>query len=115
MLKLHIGCVTNSHRRLVTRTLRNTALLDYFEAIITADDVLRPKPAPDMILKVCRELGVMPSSAVFVGDTETDLIAAARAGCIFVGYQMDTSISIKGLEELAGWIKMEMNRPVSRT
>jgi phosphoglycolate phosphatase-like HAD superfamily hydrolase len=51
----------------------------------------------------------MPSSAVFVGDTQTDLEAAARAGCIFVGYRMDTSISVNGLEEFAGWIKMKMN------
>lgn len=40
-----------------------------------------PKPAPDMVLELCDELGVAPADALVVGDTTYDLDMAAHAGC----------------------------------
>lgn len=44
------------------------------------------KPAPDMVLTALRRLGVEPSEAVYVGDSDVDLQTAANAGlpCISV-------------------------------
>ncbi|ASK27412.1 HAD-IA family hydrolase [Neisseria chenwenguii] len=38
------------------------------------------KPAPDMVLKLCDETGLMPSETLVVGDTTYDLEMAANAG-----------------------------------
>ncbi|WP_373754480.1 HAD-IA family hydrolase [Neisseria weixii] len=38
------------------------------------------KPAPDMVLKLCDELGLMPSETIVIGDTTHDLDMAANAG-----------------------------------
>jgi phosphoglycolate phosphatase len=46
---------------------------------------LRPKPAPDPLLAALEGLGVGPSAAVMVGDSEVDEVAARAAGVRFVG------------------------------
>lgn len=42
------------------------------------------KPAPGMLLAACKAGNVMPCEAVFVGDSDTDAEAAARAAVGFV-------------------------------
>ena len=39
------------------------------------------KPAPDMVLEICDELGIEPADALVVGDTTYDLEMAAHARC----------------------------------
>ncbi|WP_373795909.1 HAD-IA family hydrolase [Neisseria dentiae] len=43
------------------------------------------KPAPDMVFKLCDELGLSPADALVVGDTVYDLEMAANAGARAVG------------------------------
>lgn len=42
------------------------------------------KPAPGLLLGLMAEAGVAPSDTVFVGNADTDALAAARAGVRFV-------------------------------
>ena len=44
------------------------------------------KPAPDMVMLALEQLGVSPSEAIYVGDSDVDLQTAAAAGlpCISV-------------------------------
>jgi len=51
-----------------------------FDAIVLDDDVARPKPNPEGILLALRRLEVAPASAAYVGDTASDMEAAAAAG-----------------------------------
>ncbi len=39
------------------------------------------KPAPAMILAACRFAGIVPDRTFFIGDHESDMIAARNAGC----------------------------------
>jgi len=51
------------------------------DGVVTSDDVARGRPAPDLIYRAMRELGVASARAVVaVGDTVNDLEAAAAAG-----------------------------------
>ncbi|MGD9379484.1 MAG: HAD family hydrolase [candidate division WOR-3 bacterium] len=94
-LELRIGCVTNSHRPIVRETLAHFRLADYFETVVTADDVPQPKPAPAMIHQACEHLGARPGQTVFLGDTLTDAAAAGNAGCFFVGYRIDGAARVE--------------------
>lgn len=51
-----------------------------FDAIVLDDDVARPKPDPEGILLALRRLGVAPAAAAYIGDTASDMEAAAAAG-----------------------------------
>lgn len=48
-----------------------------------ATTVKRRKPAPTMLLEICRDYGVIPAEAIFIGDQETDRQASEAAGCQF--------------------------------
>jgi HAD superfamily hydrolase (TIGR01509 family) len=47
---------------------------------LDADDVDEPKPAPDLLLAACDELGADPPSVTLVGDSPWDAEAARRIG-----------------------------------
>ena len=54
---------------------------------IVADggDVEHAKPAPDLLLKASRDLGVDPTGTWYVGDSTWDMQAAVAAGMVAVG------------------------------
>ena len=53
--------------------------------IISRDDVEHAKPNPDLWLAAAARLGVPPESAIAVGDSVWDLLAARRARMLGVG------------------------------
>ena len=110
---LRVGCVTNSHHDIVAKTLRHFSLESFFDTVVTADDVSMPKPQPEMIVKACRALDVLPCDTVFVGDTETDVKAAIRAGCVFVGYRIDAETRVESLRELLSWLRRMLGKNVT--
>lgn len=63
---------------------------DYFEGIVTVaigdQEGLAKKPAPDMVEAALRELGKTKEAAVYVGDSDVDLLTARNSGvpCISV-------------------------------
>jgi pyrophosphatase PpaX len=60
--------------------LRASRLRPYFDVVIGLEDVSAPKPDPEGLLVAARHLGVVPSRAVYVGDSEVDVEAGHRAG-----------------------------------
>jgi HAD superfamily hydrolase (TIGR01509 family) len=51
-----------------------------FRAVVTADDVPRRKPAPDVYLEAARQLGVDPARAVAIEDSGPGITSAKSAG-----------------------------------
>ena len=79
-----VGLASNSSRKFVERVLSVAGLLNgHFDLIVTADDVERPKPAPDLYLAACAGLGAAPERAAALEDSETG-VASARAAGLFV-------------------------------
>lgn len=58
-------------------------LRPYFDFVISASDVARPKPAPDSILKYMELSGAKASEILFVGDALTDWQCARSSGADF--------------------------------
>lgn len=55
-------------------------LINIFPVRVSADEVPRPKPAPDVFLEAARRLGVTPGDCVAVGDGLSDLRGGLDAG-----------------------------------
>lgn len=53
---------------------------DMFDLIVGGEDVVRPKPAPEMIHIILNRLGIDRSQAVMVGDAVGDVQMGIRAG-----------------------------------
>ncbi|MGB3340337.1 MAG: HAD family hydrolase [bacterium] len=97
---IELACVTNSHRDITRQILTVYQIDKYFKIVITADDVKRPKPAPDMLLEVFKLLKIRPGQALFIGDTQSDKQAGAAAGCLFVGYKLNAVLTVDHLDDL---------------
>lgn len=72
---------------------------------VGAGDVAAPKPAPDLLLSTCEEMGVAPERAILVGDSPWDAQAARRIGmgCVAVrtGGFSDEVLREAGADEIA--------------
>ncbi|MFI2779928.1 HAD-IA family hydrolase [Streptomyces sp. ALB3] len=60
--------------------LSQLGVLDLFDHVIGSDEIARPKPAPDIVLRALELLGAEPDDAVMVGDAVTDIASAHGAG-----------------------------------
>lgn len=67
--------------------LEHFGLLRYFHAIVTAADVARPKPEPDMMNKILRTFSVSPQQVLFIGDSRVDEQFAVNTGVRFAAYK----------------------------
>ena len=78
----HSPCAlaTSTRKEVVTMELTNLGVIDYFDKLICGDMVERSKPAPDIFLKACEELGVAPDKALAVEDSYNGVRAACSAG-----------------------------------
>jgi HAD superfamily hydrolase (TIGR01509 family) len=78
--RVPLGIASNTARSLVLAALESGPFGDAFEAIVSAEEVARPKPAPDIYLEACRRLGVAPPAAVALEDSTSGILAASAAG-----------------------------------
>jgi beta-phosphoglucomutase family hydrolase len=78
--RLPMAVATGGEREIVSRTLRTISLLDAFDTIVSADDVERGKPAPDIFLEAARRLKVEPEDCVVFEDADAGVTAALAAG-----------------------------------
>jgi phosphoglycolate phosphatase len=75
-----IGVATIDDRIPTERTLDALGVRELVDGLVCADDGLAIKPAPDMVLHLCRELNVDPADSAIVGDSPADLAMGRAAG-----------------------------------
>ena len=75
-----LGLASSSVRPLIDATLDVLGLADCFAAIVSGEELLRGKPAPDVYLLAARRLGVAPAACLAVEDSRNGVLAAKAAG-----------------------------------
>ncbi len=91
------------------RLLAEFRLTEYFDLVVTSVDIKRPKPHPDMLLKVVSHFGIASDQALYVGDSQVDAEAAAAAKVPFVAYRnkdLQTPYHIGRLKELKRFLEV---------
>jgi beta-phosphoglucomutase family hydrolase len=78
--KLPMAVASGGIREHVTKVLEHVGLRQFFQAIVTSEDVQRQKPAPDIFLEAARRLGVPPEFCRAYEDTDLGLRAIRAAG-----------------------------------
>lgn len=74
------GVATSNSRELAELALRNQNILEYFDSIRTSCEVEHGKPAPDIYLRVAKDLQVNPANCLAFEDVPAGLMAGNRAG-----------------------------------
>ncbi len=75
---------TSSEKRVVTEVLQRKNLAGRFQFVLTAQDIVRGKPDPDIYLKAAQKFGVEPSEMMVLEDSEAGCRAGAAAGAFTV-------------------------------
>jgi len=72
-------------RDYVEAVLEQLDIQDFFEGIVTGDDVKNPKPAPDCFLMAAKKMGIEPKYCAVIEDSTHGLNAAKKAGMLAIG------------------------------
>ena len=77
-----IACAiaSSTHRENITTTIEVLGLEEFFSAIVSAEDVKRGKPDPEVFLTAAQQLDVEPGDAVVFEDALVGIAAAQAAG-----------------------------------
>jgi beta-phosphoglucomutase family hydrolase len=78
--RIPLAVASGGTRHAIDTVLRHLGIRDLFHAVVTSEDVTRPKPAPDIFLEAARRLGVPPAWCVAYEDTDLGLEAIRAAG-----------------------------------
>jgi len=75
-----LGLASSSNRELIDLALELLGVKHRFKATVSSEEVARGKPAPDVYLEAARRLGVEPTHAAAIEDSENGIRAAKAAG-----------------------------------
>ncbi|MGR5846963.1 HAD family hydrolase [Streptococcus pneumoniae] len=75
-----IALATSSVESRAKMILDSNGILSLFDHLVFAKDVKRSKPYPDIFLKACSDLNVLPENCLVLEDSEAGIEAASRAG-----------------------------------
>jgi HAD superfamily hydrolase (TIGR01549 family) len=112
--KVLVGSISNGNA-----DLRTIGLSHHFKVMVAAHELGVAKPDSAIFLAACRELGVAPEDAVYVGDDVLlDVQGAQRAGLRSVWmnrtgstahleHEVVPDATVRNFDELLDWLKLE--------
>jgi len=78
--KIPLGVATGGRTQFIRPLLEGLDVMDWFDALVTSDDVENPKPAPDTFLKAAALMGVPAEDCRAYEDTDLGMEAIRAAG-----------------------------------
>lgn len=98
---IKLGIVSNKPDTMVKR-LNSMFFAEYIPVALGELPDMKRKPEPDLVLSALGQLGVSPYDALYVGDSEVDILTAKNAGipCIAVtwGFRDADALKAAGAE-----------------
>ena len=79
-----VAIASGGPRVVVRRSLELAGLTSLFKVVVSADDVVHGKPAPDMFLLAAKQMGVPAAGCLVFEDAEPGMRAAEAAGMQWV-------------------------------
>lgn len=78
--RLPLAVVTGGYRQIIIPTLDAAGITHLFDVVVTADDVIHSKPAPDVYARAAHLLEVDPAHCIAYEDSEIGMASAHAAG-----------------------------------
>ena len=93
-----LSIYTGKGRKAAVITLKKLEIFDYFDLIITGDDVQVHKPSAEGILKFLEKFNLVKDQVLMVGDSPADVKAAKSAGVKIASVLWDSYAKEKVLQ-----------------
>ena len=78
--KVPMAVASGSSREGVEKTLQTLGISDWFDEVVSSNEVANGKPAPDIFLEAALRIGIAPKDCVVFEDARSGIIAARAAG-----------------------------------
>ncbi len=88
LLKKHIrylAIFTGKGKITCNISLNKLKIIDFFDLVLTGNDVKRSKPYPDALFQIIEILKLNKAKTIFIGDSHLDIISGKEAGIITAG------------------------------
>ena len=82
-----LAVASSSPKHEIVRAMTELGLVNYFEVLVSGEEVAHSKPAPDVFLAAAERLGVSAQDAIIIEDTKNGSLAARRAGAYVIGFE----------------------------
>ncbi|MDP9210273.1 MAG: HAD-IA family hydrolase [Actinomycetota bacterium] len=85
---MRLAIVSSDDRKAIDAAIVALGVGSVLDAVVSGDEGLVPKPAPDALSEAARRMGVEPARMLYVGDSWVDAAAgqtAGVAGTVLVG------------------------------
>lgn len=84
--KIKLGLASMNKRKFIDHLLQKFKLTNFFEVIVTADDVKKAKPNPEIFFTCAKKMQVYPKKCLVFEDSVFGIQAAKKSGmfCIAV-------------------------------
>lgn len=96
---IKIGCYTNSIRMTTNLMLKKTGIFDFFDIIITNQDVQNAKPDPEGYNKCMQILSIQKNECLIIEDSPKGLEAAKLSGAIVLKVDSPEDVKINLFED----------------
>jgi HAD superfamily hydrolase (TIGR01509 family) len=78
--KLPMAVASGGTRLVINKVLHHVGIHELFSAVVTSEDVVNQKPAPDIFLEAARRIGIEPRFCRAYEDTDLGMTAILAAG-----------------------------------
>ena len=78
--KIPLAVASGGTKKIIEQVLEHLGIRSLFQAIVTSEDVVNQKPAPDIFLEAARRIGVPPQFCRAYEDTDLGMRAIRAAG-----------------------------------
>ena len=78
--KVPLAVASGGTKHIIEKVLTHLEIRDLFAAVVTSEDVVHQKPAPDIFLEAARRIGVEPQFCRGYEDTALGMQAIRTAG-----------------------------------
>ncbi|MGL4335600.1 MAG: pyrophosphatase PpaX [Turicibacter sp.] len=84
-MNLKLAIVTSKKRDMAIHGAELTKIYEYFDFVVSSDEVSEPKPHPEAIQLALKHFGLTPEEVIMVGDNSHDMECAKNASVTSVG------------------------------
>jgi HAD superfamily hydrolase (TIGR01509 family) len=94
-----IACCSNSIRKTLLTVLSKLEIIQYFDLILSNEDVKCSKPHPQIYWDAMSSLEVTPDEVLIVEDSPYGLLAATRSGANILRVKSPSDVNFKNIKE----------------
>jgi HAD superfamily hydrolase (TIGR01509 family) len=107
-----LALCSNSIRSSIETMLRNGQLRQYFEVVLSNEDVKHPKPDPEVYLEAFKRLDLKPAECVIVEDADHGIKAATASGAFVLAVEGYTDVDYERVRDYLSVVQAKLQEDV---